>query len=107
MRFVWILPPLMVDPVRKDGIGVEVKIHGVVGISLEETCTKLRDEVRVLEVRVLKDSYRCLRLPIRQAWLYPLRLLVRYARPAQLSLEGLHRSLSKYLRPQAPARAAQ
>ena len=61
---------------------------GAPSISLEETCTKLRDEVRVLEVCVRKDSYRCLRLPIRQAWLYPLRLLVRYARPAQLSLEG-------------------
>ena len=26
IRFVWILPPLEVDPVRKDGVGVEVRL---------------------------------------------------------------------------------
>ena len=47
--FVWILPPLEVDPVRKDGVGVEVKVKvdGVVVIGLEETGTSLRIEVRV------------------------------------------------------------
>ena len=52
--FVWILPPLEVDPVRKDGVGVEVKIDGVVVIGLEETGTSLRIEVRVRQ----EDSYR-------------------------------------------------
>ena len=53
IRFVWILPPLEVDPCRKDGVGVKVKVDGGVVISLEETYTNLRDEVRVL----LEDSY--------------------------------------------------
>ena len=55
--FVWILLPLEVDSVRKDGVGVEVKVDGVVDISLEddkETGTNLRDEVRVLR----EDCYR-------------------------------------------------
>ena len=37
-----ILPPLEVDPVRKDGVGVEVKVDGVVVIGLEKTGTSLR-----------------------------------------------------------------
>ena len=53
IRFVRILPLLEVDPVRKDGVGVEVKVDGVVVFSLEETGTNLRDEVRVLQ----DDSY--------------------------------------------------
>ena len=36
IRFVWILPPLEVDPVQKDGVG-DVKVDSVVVISLEET----------------------------------------------------------------------
>ena len=52
--FVWILPPLEVDPVWKNGVGVEVKVDGVVVISLEENGTNLRDEVCVLR----DDSYR-------------------------------------------------
>ena len=35
IRFVWILPPLEVDPVRKDGVGVEDKVDGVVVISFD------------------------------------------------------------------------
>ena len=42
---------LEVDPVWKDG--VKVKVDGVVVISLEETGTNLRDEVRDLR----EDSY--------------------------------------------------
>ena len=42
IRFVWILPQLRVDPVRKDGVGVEVKVDGVVVIGLEKTGTSLR-----------------------------------------------------------------
>ena len=42
IRFVWILPPLEVDPVRKDGVGVQVKVDGRVFVM---TCTNLRDEV--------------------------------------------------------------
>ena len=41
------------DPVWKDGVGVEVKVDGVVVISLKEPCTNLRDEVRALR----EDSY--------------------------------------------------
>ena len=47
IHFVWILPPFEVDPVRKDGVGVEVKVDGVVVIGLEETGTSLRIEVCV------------------------------------------------------------
>ena len=62
IRFIWILPPLEVDPVRKDGVGVEVEVDGVVVIGLEvqsrsrveETGTNLRSEVRVRR----EDSYR-------------------------------------------------
>ena len=40
IRFVWILPPLEVDPVRKDGVGVEVKVKvdGVVVIGRRRVC---------------------------------------------------------------------
>ena len=61
IHFVWILPPLEVDPVWKGGVGVVVKVDGVVIIGLDETGTNLRSEVRVRR----EDSYR--RLPIRQA----------------------------------------
>ena len=37
LRVVHLLPPLEVDPVRNDGVGVEVKVDGVVVTSLEET----------------------------------------------------------------------
>ena len=37
IHFVWILPLLEVDPVRKDGVGVEVKVDGLVVNCLEET----------------------------------------------------------------------
>ena len=74
-----ILPPLELDPVRKNGVGVEGKVDGVVVISLDEIGTNLRDEVRLLR----EDSYQYDRLSC-----IP---LVRYARPAQQSLEGLHR----------------
>ena len=49
IRFAWILPPLEVDPAWKVGVGVEVKVDGVVVlvIGLEETSTNLRSEVRV------------------------------------------------------------
>ena len=50
MIFVWILPPLEVDQVRKDDFGVEVKVDVVVVISLYGT--NPRDEVCVLR----KDS---------------------------------------------------
>ena len=61
--FVWILPPLEVDSVRKDGVGVEVKVDGVVVIGLEETCTNLRSEVRVLrEDSYLNDRLSCILL---------------------------------------------
>ena len=50
-RFVWILPLLEVDPVRKDDVCVEVKVDGVVVIGLEDASTSLRIEVR------LEDSY--------------------------------------------------
>ena len=50
---VWILPPLEVDLVRKDGVCVEVKVDGVVDNGLEESCTSLRIEVRVRQ----EDSY--------------------------------------------------
>ena len=58
--FVWILPPLEVDPVQKDGVSVEGKVDVIVVIGLEvqtrveETCTNLRSEVRVRR----EDSYR-------------------------------------------------
>ena len=58
ISFVWILSPLEVDLVWKDGVGVEVKVDGVVFMSLEEAYMKLRDEVRVLR----QDSYRYYRL---------------------------------------------
>ena len=65
IRFVRILPTLEVDPVRKDGVGVEVKVDGVVAaISLEETCTNLCDEVRVFR----EDSYRYDRLSCILLW---------------------------------------
>ena len=48
IRFVRILPALEVRSVRKDGVGVEVKVDSIVVISLEKTSTNLRDEVRVL-----------------------------------------------------------
>ena len=54
VRFIWNLPPLEVDPVRKDGVGVEVRVDGVFVICLEETSTNLRSDVRVLR----EDSYR-------------------------------------------------
>ena len=73
IRFVWIHPPLEIDPVRKDGVGVEVKVDILGGIRLEETGTNLRDKVRVLR----EDSYRYDNPP-----------LVRDARPALQSLEG-------------------
>ena len=47
IRFVWILPPFEIKSVRKDGVGVKVKVDGDVVISLEETSTNLRNEVRV------------------------------------------------------------
>ena len=53
IRFVWILPPLEVDPLWKDGVGVEVRFDGVVVLGLEETVTNLRGEIRVPR----KDSY--------------------------------------------------
>ena len=54
IRFIWILPLLAeVDPVRKDGVGIKVKVNGVVVISLEETSKNLCSEFRVL----LEDSY--------------------------------------------------
>ena len=33
--FVWILPPREVDPVSEDGVGIEVKVDGVIVLSLE------------------------------------------------------------------------
>ena len=54
IRSVWILPPLEVDPIRKDGVGVEVKVDGVVVISFEEKGANLREQVRVHR----EDSYR-------------------------------------------------
>ena len=45
------------DPVRKDGVGSEVKVVGIDVISLEET-DDLRDEDRALR----EDSYRSDRL---------------------------------------------
>ena len=44
------VPPLEIDPVLNsyDGVGVEVTDDGVVVISLEETGTNLRHEIRVL-----------------------------------------------------------
>ena len=64
IRFVWILPPLEVDPVPNDGVGVEVKVYGVVIIGLEDTCMNLRDEIRVLR----GDSYRYDRLSCILLW---------------------------------------
>ena len=64
IHFVWILPPLDVDPVWKDGVDAKVKVDGVVVISLEETCTNLGDEVRVLR----EDSYRYDRLSCILLW---------------------------------------
>ena len=61
--FVWILPPLEVDPVRNDGVGVEVKVDGVVVIGLEDTGTSLRIEVRVRqEDSYLYDRHSCILL---------------------------------------------
>ena len=37
IRLVWVLPPLEVDQVRQDGVGVEVKVDGVVVTGLDET----------------------------------------------------------------------
>ena len=56
------LQPLEVDSdsVRKDGVGTEVKVDGVVAISVLETDTNFRDEVRLLLGR--EDSYRYYRL---------------------------------------------
>ena len=51
--FVWILPPLEVDSVQKDGVGVVTKVDGVVIRGLDETGTNLCSEVRVLR----EDSY--------------------------------------------------
>ena len=34
-RFLWILPPLEVDPVRKDGVGIKDKVDGVVVVSFD------------------------------------------------------------------------
>ena len=45
IRFVSILPPLEVDPVWKDGIGVEVKVDGVVVITDSSVSTR---QVRIL-----------------------------------------------------------
>ena len=56
--FVWILPLFEVDPVWKGGVGLEVKVDGVVIISLDETGTNLRSEVRLR----LEDSYQYDRL---------------------------------------------
>ena len=55
ISFVWIISLHEVDPVRKDGVCVEVKVDGVVVISLDETGKNLRadSEVRVLQ----EDSY--------------------------------------------------
>ena len=64
IRFVWNLPPFEVDPVRQDGLGVEVMVDGVVVTSLEETSTNLRDEVRVLQ----EYSYRYDRLSCILLW---------------------------------------
>ena len=60
INFVWILPPLEVDPVRKDGpgVGIKDKVDGAVAIRFEVTGTNLRDEVRVLR----DDSFRYDRL---------------------------------------------
>ena len=58
IRIVWILPPLEVDPVRKDRVGIKDKVDGVVVFRFEVTGTILRDEVLVRR----KDNYRYDRL---------------------------------------------
>ena len=71
--FVWILPPLEVDPVRKDGVGIKVKVDGVVAVvvvAFDETSTNLRDEVRCplsgcTQPPLLQDS----ELLVRKTWL--------------------------------------
>ena len=62
------LPPLEVDSdsVRKDGVGTEVKVDGVVAISVLETDTNFRDEIRLLLGR--EDSYRYDRLSCILLW---------------------------------------
>ena len=44
IRFVWTLSPLEIDPVQKDGVDVEVKVDGVVVLSLDEIGANLRDK---------------------------------------------------------------
>ena len=63
IRFVWILPQIKVDPVRKDGVNVEVKVDGLVVVSLEEICTNLSDEVCApREYSYLYDRLSCILL---------------------------------------------
>ena len=59
IRFVWILPPLEVDPVRKDGVGVEDKVDVVVGIGLRgATDSRSRPESR-RQVRIFVVKFVC------------------------------------------------